>query len=642
MKSTNDPRGSAVRVSVALIAVCLVSQLFNSLAAAAQGETPPAKRPASSSTPDATARLPSAKSLEAWRASIRRTPAPKKGCFTAAYPATEWKEVPCVTPPGLPYPPRRRGQPQIIGGTMLGDVAAVVIPQITSATGSFDSATVSSETGTTFGPNCAVLNTSASDTFSLQLNSGFFTTAACPVGSSGCFGWQQFVYSNAGYGFIQYWLGSYGAACPSGWTPDGGGDCYFTTQGVPVTPQLATNLAQITLQGTAAAGGDTVTVTVGGLAHASTPQSPNPFLNLSLGWTTVEFNVLGDACASRANFGTGTTIVGRTSIVDGSQKKPTCTVVKNTGETNNLNWGPGAPSPSGAPPALLFNESSSGGAASGCAAATSVGDTHLATFDGLLYDFQASGDFLLVHADKGFTVQTRQVSGAPSWPNAATNTAVAAKMGETRVAICLNPTRLEVDGKPNQLADGKSLSLPGGVDILHNGNVYYIVGESGDSVQATLNDNGQNRWIDVAVGLGHSPQTNLSGLLSNATGNVHAIEKKNGAVLNLPVSFNDLYHSYADSWRVAPAESLLCEDHKIEGGIPSKPLYARDLNPLQAKHARAICLSAGVRSKGLLEACTLDVAVLGNKDPAKVFVAKLAPVAVMPPPVVREHPEGEH
>ena len=633
MKYNYTPRGRAPSALVAIIAACLVSQLCLPFAAAAQGETPPAQPPPSST------KLPT-KSLETWRASIRHTPAPKKGCFTATYPSTDWKEVPCVTPPGLPYPPTRRPGPQIIGGTVQGDVAAVVTPQITAATGSFDSATVTSETGTVYGAGCSNPTTTP-NTFSLQLNSGFFSTTVCPTGNTACFGWQQFLYSNAGYGFIQYWLGDYGPSCPIGWTSGGGNTCYFTAQGANVPPQLATNLGQISLYGTTAGGQDMVVVTVNGTAYMS-GTTPDSTLNLAQGWTTVEFNVLGDACASQANFGSGTTIVGRTSIDDGSLKAPSCTVVKNTGETNNLNWGPGAPSASGSPPALLFTESSNGNAASACAAATSVGDTHLATFDGLLYDFQAWGDFLLVHADRDFIVQTRQVSGAPSWPNAATNAAVATKMGETRVAICLNPTRLEVDGKPNQLADGKSLSLPGRVDILHKGNVYYIVGESGDSVQATLNDNGQNSWIDVAVGLGHSPQTNLSGLLANATGNVHAIEKKNGTVLNLPVSFNDLYHSYADSWRVAPGESLLCEDRKVEGGIPSKPLYAGDLNPLQAKHARAICMAAGVRTRGLLEACTLDVAVLGNKDPAKVFVGELAPAAVMPPPVMREHPDSEH
>lgn len=631
------------------VVACLVSQLF--CASAASGQAPrsssPKPPPSSNTPPSPEPTRPSAtspqstRSREAWAATIRSIRPPKKGCFTATYPSTEWKEVACVTPPQRPYPPARRALPQIIGGTTYGDAAAVVTPLITAATGSFDSATVTTETGPTYGPGCSVSNPNAPDTFSLQLNSGFFMTPACPSTNSACFGWQQFVYSNSGSVFIQYWLGSYGS-CPAGWTNAGGGNCYFTAPGASVSPQSATNLAQLTLHGAAGAAGDTVTLTVGNVAHASSPQSPTPFLNLAQGWNTVEFNVLGDGCASQATFGNGTTIVGRTSIVDGSQKAPSCTTVKNTGETNNLYWGPAAPARSGTPPALLFAESSNGAnTASACATATSVGDTHLATFDGLLYDFQASGDFVLVRADRDFVVQTRQMSGAPSWPNAATNTAVAMKVGETRVAICLNPTRLEVDGKPREVNDGKSLSLAGGVDIFHKGDVYVVASKGGDSVQATLNNNGLNSWIDVAVGLGHSPQTSLSGLLANAPGNIHAITERNGTVLNLPVSFDDLYHPYADSWRVAPGESLLCKDSNVEVGIPEKPMYASDLNKAQAKRAREICVDSGVKGKALLEACMLDVTVLGQKKAADVFVRQPAPVAVMPSPVGK-HPEPGH
>ena len=77
---------------------------------------------------------------------------------------------------------------------------------------------------------------------------------------------------------------------------------------------------------------------------------------------------------------------------------------------------------------------------SNCAAATSVGDTHLTTFNGLLYDFQASGDFVLAQVDPDFVVQTRQVSGAPTWPDASVNSAVATRMGKTKVAVCLAGT----------------------------------------------------------------------------------------------------------------------------------------------------------------------------------------------------------
>jgi hypothetical protein len=263
----------------------------------------------------------------------------------------------------------------------------------------------------------------------------------------------------------------------------------------------------------------------------------------------------------------------------------------------------------------------------------------LTTFNGLFYDFQASGDFILAQVDPDFVVQTRQVSEAPRWTNVSVNKAVATRMGNTKVAICLagdeiNPlrARLNVDGDDTELGDGETLSTDDGVDVSRIGNVYLITSESGDSVRAEVNAG----WIGVSVGLGRWP-AKVRGLLANANGNVNELETRDGAVLtgvpSLPAgsfsfSFEDLYHRYADSWRVPENESLLlvCGD-EIEPGIPERPFYANDLDPEVYKRTRAVCMAAGVKAGPLLDACTLDVAVLGN-DAAKVFVDAAPPIAV--------------
>ena len=100
-------------------------------------------------------------------------------------------------------------------------------------------------------------------------------------------------------------------------------------------------------------------------------------------------------------------------------------------------------------------------------------------------------------------------------------------------------------------------------------------------------------------------------------------------MLNVPVSFDDLYHRYGNSWRVASAGSLLsdCRGGKIERGIPKKPFFASDLAPSIRDRARAICTHVGVKERALLDACTLDVAVLG-KQAATVYVGAPAPAAV--------------
>ncbi|HKC66058.1 MAG TPA: hypothetical protein VKB86_20610, partial [Pyrinomonadaceae bacterium] len=212
------------------------------------------------------------------------------------------------------------------------------------------------------------------------------------------------------------------------------------------------------------------------------------------------------------------------------------------------------------PPVLTDANNPTGGCTM-CTGGSSTGDTHLATSNGLFYDFQASGDFVLLQADPNFVVQTRQVSGAPTWPNATVNKAVATQMGNDKVALCLAPTRLNVDGQNTNLEDGKSVSTPGGIEVWRKGNVYYFLGKSGDSVSAT--DNGS--YIDVSVAVGHRP-AKLSGLLANPNGNVNQIATRDGTVLTSAFSFDDLYHRYADSWRVSPRESLLsvCGDGKVE------------------------------------------------------------------------------
>jgi hypothetical protein len=99
-----------------------------------------------------------------------------------------------------------------------------------------------------------------------------------------------------------------------------------------------------------------------------------------------------------------------------------------TGETNNLDLAPTPSITGGANPAIESIQNSTGGVPSCATTAHGDGDTHLLTFGNLFYDFQAQGDFELASTGSNFLVQNRQVSGAPSWPNAAVNQAIAARV----------------------------------------------------------------------------------------------------------------------------------------------------------------------------------------------------------------------
>jgi hypothetical protein len=584
-------------------------------------------------------------SREDWEATMSRTPAPKKGCFTSSYPSTEWREVPCTTPPPNPNPPALGFGSETVGGSEMSDwTAKSATGTISAAVGSFDSVTgVTDERGTKFGETCSDRTDNVPDTFTLQLNTNLFSTSACDKAKDpkACNGWQQFVYSTDGFAYIQYWLLNYDTTCPASpvrWLPSGS-HCFgngATASGIPA--QKIANLAQLRLTGRAASGGDTVMMSTGdGKIYMMAEKES--VLRLDQGWNVAEFNIFGNHCSSEATFNPGSTLVVRTSLNEGSKMAPTCTRQSFAGETNNLNLvAPPTMVMAGTLPAIVFTESNAPGKPPDCSA--SNGDTHLITVDGLFYDFQASGDFLLVQADRdefrawgdpplrNFVVQTRQVSGAPKWPNASVNKAVATRMGGTRVAVCLAPTRLLINGNSAQLDDGESFALPGDVSVTRIKNAYDIRRPGGDIVWAEVNDG----WIDVFVGV--APDSKVRGLLGNFNGDTDDdIAKRDGTVLAQPVSFADLYRSYGESWRVSSSESLLsvCGDGNLERRNPGSSFYASDLKPDQYKRARDICTAAGVEDPSLLDACTLDVTVLDNEAAATVFTLAPTPVAVMQP-----------
>lgn len=622
--------------------------LFGLLYALAPSAAPQAPPKASPKKPTATAAAAAEeqvspeekKKRKDWNDSMLRKAAPKKGCFSAAYPSTEWKEVPCVKAPNIPAPPRRGPRPAVVGN---GNDVAAESPSghITQAIGHFENVTnVTSESGPIGNTGPSIANA-----YTLQINTDFFSGSTACAGSpnAGCTAWEQWVYWNFGSGdgraSMQYWLVSYNANCPAGqgWNqvPVLGTSCWKnSTNAVSVPNQPITNMANWTFSGTATSAGDSVSMSTGTNVYTT---SGDNVAAASTAWTIAEFNIFGAGGDSSGNGGTasfnaGASADARTEIIYGGNTAPNCVARGFTAEMNNLSFGPTAPAATAPGPAVIFAESTAGGATSNCAAASTIGDTHLRTFNGLFYDFQAAGDFTLAEVDRGFSVQTRQVSGAPTWPDATVNKAVAARFGKTRVAICLAPPggdqtpRVHVDGKLTPVEDGKTLELPEGVGIARLGNIYQVTSETGDSVRATVN----SAWIDVSVGLGRWP-SQVHGLIANVNGNVNQIETRDNVVLANPFQFAELYGRFADSWRVAPADSLLsvCNgERQIERGVPKRPFYAQDLEPAVREKAQGVCTAAGVKPGPLLEACTLDVAVIGNDAAAKVFVDAIPPAAV--------------
>jgi len=631
---------------------------------------------------------PTKDEMESWRRTLLKVPTQKKGCFTAKYPDNEWTEVPCSEPPHKLYPPRRPGNVRIfqVGGSSQADFISVgngptlgSTGPISEAEGSFDSmSNVTSECMVQCPNQICPANPSCtgqiSNAFSLQLNTDTFTgTSVCNSSTlkgnatTPCEGWEQFVYGQPGTcsgcidgAFIQYWIinwGPPGTSCPSpaasaatcnanGGVVSGQWCAFQFASTDPVycvinSPNSNTKMTaepinlwdELKVTGDAAHGAitsDSITLWEGSTPYKAT--GGNYFPDLDTQWTQAEFNIFGDGGGSEAVFNNNASMEVRNGVISSGTNGPGCAVTSFTGESNNLTLNTTPPSAvKGNMPALLWTQvlpAPSGTAT--CADATSVGDTHITTFDGLYYDFQASGDFVMVEAP-GFTIQTRQASGAPTWPNAAVNKSIAVQMGSTVIEVDVDPNRLLIDHKTATVASGKPVLLPTGVQVTLWDGAYIITDNQGNSVSATQNSNGALSWINVTVGLGRTPSAQARGLLGNPAGNAHQLFAANGTLLNEPVSFTDLYNTYGESWRVPAGRSLFTAVSTIKPGIPSKPFFAQDLAPAQAAKALATCKAAGITNQALLDSCTLDTAVLNNEKAAKVFMIVRQPIHIVRP-----------
>ena len=135
-------------------------------------------------------------------------------------------------------------------------------------------------------------------------------------------------------------------------------------------------------------------------------------------------------------------------------------------------------------------------------------------------------------------------------------------------------------------------------------------------MSALVHPGAPTSWVDATVALSRWPET-VHGLLANAGANPHAIAAASGRVFVAPFSLSSFYHSYGDSWRVPAGKSLLAAcSGKTANSDPSKLLYAKNLPAKTYAAARAICVGHKVASAPLLDACTVDEAVLGANSNA--------------------------
>jgi hypothetical protein len=301
-----------------------------------------------------------------WREAMSHNPESGPGCFAANYPSYVWERTACKTVNRKLHPALKKpapgelfvtgnGNDYVVQGTGLISETVGSFPAVSNVTSERSAGVAAFGGGGILGRN----------EYSLQINTDFNGTTAACAGHSGCVVWQQFVYATdfevAGEAavFIEYWLIGWGnSACPSGWESDGAGDCVINsnaTAAPDVAPTTA-SLAKMSLTGTAVSGGnDTVVFNNGTTAFSLT--APDSVVDIAQVWQQSEFNIVGDAGGSRADFNRRASVTVKVAVTDGSTAAPTCVAnAGTTGETNNLNLGSCATS-GGSTPSIQFTES---------------------------------------------------------------------------------------------------------------------------------------------------------------------------------------------------------------------------------------------------------------------------------------------
>jgi hypothetical protein len=300
---------------------------------------------------------------ESWRAFMTQNPASEDGCFQAAYPSYLWEKVQCKVAEHPRFHPMARKPRNLEVAGDGNDFVAKATGLISKANGTFPTVKgVTSERsvgvaafggGGILGPN----------EFSLQINSNFTGTTAACQGHSGCTVWQQFVYApdfavqGEAAVFIESWLINFGSSnCPGAFQSDGQGDCVINSAFTAAPDEPITTLGKLTLSGSATAGGNDVVVFSNG-STAFSLSARDSVVDIAQVWTEAEFNVVGNAGGSRANFNRGSSVTVKLALTDGSSSAPTCVAnAGTTGETNNLNLHT-CSTAGGATPSIQFTES---------------------------------------------------------------------------------------------------------------------------------------------------------------------------------------------------------------------------------------------------------------------------------------------
>ena len=269
-------------------------------------------------------------------------------------------------------------------------------------------------------------------------------------------------------------------------------------------------------------------------------------------------------------------------------------------------------------------------------ASRTFGHPHFMTFDRMDYDFQAVGEFVLTRSTIDETeVQIRLEQFDPQYEDFTIITAAAMNVAGDAVAFdedresFENVPDLRINGAATDLPEMGSapMALPNGGTITRAGRTFMVAWPDGQT-RVDVRQSATVMGMIVEPMLAPMYSANLEGLLGTADGNSETdFTLRDGTVLIPPLSFDELYRDFGDSWRITDEESLFGTPTFANLDVPTQHITTEDLDPQAVADAEEVCASYGVKDPILMDNCVFDVAITGDERFAEDTIELITPKA---------------
>jgi hypothetical protein len=290
-------------------------------------------------------------------------------------------------------------------------------------------------------------------------------------------------------------------------------------------------------------------------------------------------------------------------------------------------------------PTTSSSSNGGGGGGGGGSGGHGHGDVHLTTYDGLYYNFQAEGEFILSKSTQPgdqFEVQIR----LQPWSNSATVSVIteAAVAVGTNQRVTFDVTRenpIWYNGAPLSLTTGGTPMDFGAATLQQtSATSWLILYDSGETVSIT----NEGSYLDVDTTVPPTtPAGSVEGLLGNDNGNpANDLMLPDGTVLQQPLSSAQLYTTYADAWRVTQSDSLLDYANGqttttfTDLSFPSDSVSLANLPANVLENAEALVAAAHITNPAAAEAALEDYLLTGDPSfitaetgPTKAITAEM-------------------